>query len=232
MNKIKILLADDHAIVREGLRKLLETDSELEIVAEARNGREAVALVGKTSPDVVIMDLAMPLMNGLTATRLITGRQKGVKVIVLTSHDSDINVKELREAGASGYLLKQSDAAELFRAIREVNRGGSVFSPSIVKRLNRREVGRADSDGPGRVTNSLTRRQTEVLQLISESFSNKQIARELDISVKTVEKHRQWVMDKLNLHDVASLTRYALSERLMTLESIRVPQTEFASGSH
>src|SRR5689334_1496919 len=133
MITIKILLADDHAIVREGIRKLLETDSDLAIVAEAANGREAVAFAAKTSPDVVIMDLAMPVMNGLTATRLITNRQKEVKVIVLTSHDSDINVKELREAGASGYLLKQSDSAELLSAIQEVHRGGNAFSPSIVK---------------------------------------------------------------------------------------------------
>jgi DNA-binding NarL/FixJ family response regulator len=226
MNKIKILLADDHAVVREGIRKLLEPDSDLEIVAEAENGREAVALAGKTSPDVVIMDLAMPIMNGLTATRLITRRQKEVKVIILTSHDSDINVKEAREAGARGYLLKQGDAAELLRAIREVNRGGNVFSPSIVKRLQLREVGRAGSDGSRGVANSLTRRQTEVLQLISEGFRNAQIATELDISVKTVEKHRQWVMDKLELHDVASLTRYAINERLVTLETVRVPRTK------
>jgi DNA-binding NarL/FixJ family response regulator len=226
MNKIRILLADDHGIVREGLRKLLETDSELEIVAEAENGREAVALARKTSPDVVIMDLAMPIMNGLTATRLTTNGQKEVKVIVLTSHDSDTNVKELREAGASGYLLKQSDSAELLRAIREVNGGGNAFSPSIVKRLHRREIGRADSDSPSGVLNSLTPRQTEVLQLISEGFRNHQIATELNISVKTVEKHRQFVMDKLNLHDVASLTLYAINERLVTLGSVRVPRTD------
>jgi DNA-binding NarL/FixJ family response regulator len=228
MNRIKILLADDHAVVREGIRKLLETDPDLKIVAEAENGREAVALAAKTSPDIVIMDLAMPVMNGLSATRLIAQRQKEVKIIVLTSYDSDINIKELREAGASGYLLKQGDAAELLRAVREVHKGGNVFSASIVKRLHRREVGHADTNGHTGVANSLTPRQMEVLQLISEGFKNLEMATELDISVKTVEKHRQCVMDKLNLHHAASLTLYAINERLVTLDAIRAPRTNIA----
>ena len=215
MKKIMVLLADDHTVVRQGLRALLKAEEDMEVIGEAENGRQAVNLVKKSPPDVVLMDVAMPLMNGLEATRQILKSSPTTKVLVLTSYGDDDCIEQLMRAGAAGYLIKQTAANDLLKAIREVQRGNAFFSPAIAKRL-RDQCREAFANGqPVKKNIELTSRESEVLQLIAEGFSNKQIASELGISIKTVEKHRQQVMNKLNIHDVAGLTRYALSKGLV-----------------
>src|SRR5215475_11053326 len=215
MKKISVLLVDDHTVVRQGLRALLHSEEDMEVVGEAENGRQAVTLARKTPIDVVVMDVAMPLLNGLEATRQILKISPDPKVLVLTSYGDDEYVKQMMQAGASGYLIKQTAANDLLKAIREVQRGNAFFSPAIAKRL-RDQCREVFSTGhPAKKTTELTSREAEVLQLIAEGFSNKQIAAELSISIKTVEKHRQQVMNKLNIHDVAGLTRYAISKGLI-----------------
>ncbi len=216
MQKIKVLLADDHVVVRQGLRALLASEEDIEIVGEADNGRQAVQLVRRTMPDVVVMDIAMPVLNGLEATRQITRAMPSTKVLILSSYSDDEYVQQLTEAGAAGYLVKQTAANDLLKAIREAHRGNAFFSPSIAKRL-RDQCREAFASGqPVKpATHYLTTREAEVLQLIAEGRANKQIAGELCISIKTVEKHRQQVMNKLGIHDVASLTRYAISKGII-----------------
>src|SRR5262245_59799554 len=211
MKKISVLLVDDHTVVRQGLRALLQAEEDIEVAGEAENGRQAVAMAKKDLPDVVVMDIAMPLLNGLEATRQILKNQTHTKVLVLTSYGDDDCVSQLMRAGAAGYLIKQTAANDLLKAIREVHRGNAFFSPAIAKRL-RDQCRDAFSTGKPMAGGDLTSREAEVLQLIAEGFSNKQIASELGISIKTVEKHRQQVMNKLNIHDVAGLTRYAISK--------------------
>jgi DNA-binding NarL/FixJ family response regulator len=215
MKKISVLLVDDHTVVRQGLRALLRAEEDMEVVGEAENGRMAVMLSRKMNPDVVVMDVAMPLLNGLEATRQILKNQPGTKVLVLTSYGDDDCVEQLMQAGAVGYLIKQTAANDLLKAIREVYRGNAFFSPAIAKRL-RDQCREAFTSGHSvKKAGELTSREAEVLQLIAEGFSNKQIAAELCISIKTVEKHRQQVMNKLNIHDVAGLTRYAISKGMV-----------------
>jgi DNA-binding NarL/FixJ family response regulator len=217
MRKINVLLVDDHTVVRQGLRALLAAEEDMEVIGEAENGRQAVALAKKNPPpDVVVMDVAMPLLNGLEATRQILKSVPEARVLVLTSYGDDECVQQLMHAGASGYLIKQTAANDLLRAIREVRRGNAFFSPAIAKRLRDqcRDVF-SNGSSANKKTSDLTSREAEVLQLIAEGFSNKQIASELAISIKTVEKHRQQVMNKLNIHDVAGLTRYAISRGLI-----------------
>ena len=216
MEKIKVLLADDHKVVRQGLRALLEAETDIAIVGEADDGRQAVRLAVNAKPDVVVIDVAMPSMNGLEATRQIIKELPKTRVLVLSSYSDDEYVRQVTEAGAAGYLLKQAAAEDLIRAIREASNGNAFFSPAISKRLleNYRE---ASTNGSPVMTRNerLTSREAEVLQLVAEGKVNKQISAELCISVKTVEKHRQLVMDKLNIHDVAGLTRYAISKGII-----------------
>ncbi len=216
MKKINVVLVDDHTVVRQGLRALLQSEEDIEVGGEAENGRQAVMLARKSPPpDVVLMDVAMPLLNGLEATRQILKLVPTTKILVLTSYGDDDCVEQLMQAGAAGYLIKQTAANDLLKAIREVYRGNAFFSPTIAKRL-RDHCREAFTTGqsPKKAT-ELTSREAEVLQLIAEGFSNKQIAGELSISIKTVEKHRQQVMNKLNIHDVAGLTRYAISKGIV-----------------
>lgn len=216
MNKIRVLLADDHMVVRQGLRVLLEAEEDIGIVGEAETGRQAVQLVKKLQPDVVVMDIAMPMLNGLEATRQILREVPSTKVLVLSSYSDDEYVHQLTEAGAAGYLLKQTAANDLIKAIREAKKGNAFFSPAISKRLldSYREAFLNGTPVRKR-TDFLTSRESEVLQLVAEGKPNKQIAAELGISIKTVEKHRQQLMNKLNLHDVAGLTRYAMSKGII-----------------
>jgi DNA-binding NarL/FixJ family response regulator len=212
MKKIGILLADDHAVVRQGLRALLEAEGDITVVGEAENGRQAVAQAKKTLPDVVVMDVAMPGMNGLEATRQIVRNIPSSKVLVLTSYGDDECVAQLIEAGATGYLVKQTAAGDLLKAIREVHRGNAFFSPSIAKRLRQQECEAPTGEQRAARPTKLTSREAEVLQLVAEGYANKQIAAELSISIKTVEKHRQQAMNKLNIHDIAGLTRYVIAK--------------------
>ena len=212
MKKITVLLVDDHTVVREGLRALLAQEEDIEVVGEAADGRRAMALCKQLSPEVVVMDVAMPLLNGMDATRQILKNCQGTAVLVLSSYTDEECVKHLLKAGAAGYLTKQTAADYLPRAIRDVRRGHKFFSPEIAKQLQQRERPINDHyDGKP----ELTSRELEVLQLIAEGFSNKQSATELGISIKTIEKHRQQVMNKLNIHETAGLTRYAISKGIV-----------------
>ncbi len=212
MNPITVLLAEDHMIVREGLRALLKLEADIEVVGEAENGRQAVALASKLCPDVIVMDIAMPLLNGMEATRQILQTSPSTKVIVLSAHSDDAYVDQVMALGASGYLIKQTAAHVLPQAIREVHQGKPFFSPSISKRRSDHDKkAKARGDLPGKTIAGLTSREMEVLQLVAEGKANKESAEELHISVKTIEKHRQSLMEKLNIHDTASLTRYAIS---------------------
>ena len=213
MEKINVLLADDHTIVRQGLRMLLEAEPDIAVVGEAENGHQALQLTRQLQPHVVVMDLAMPNLNGLEATRQITREMPTVKLLVLSSYNDDEYVHQVTEAGATGYLLKQTAATDLIKAVREARRGNAFFSPAISKRLaDRYRQAFLDGAPVKKRTDLLTSREAEVLQQIAEGKPNKQIAAQLCISIKTVEKHRQQLMNKLNIHDIAGLTRYAISK--------------------
>lgn len=216
MQKITVLLADDHTIVRQGFRALLEAEEDIAIVGEAETGRQAVQLARKLRPDVVIMDIAMPLLNGLEATRQIIQDLPSTRVLILSSYSDDEYVLRLTEAGAAGYLLKQTAVTDLFKAIREAKKGHTFFSPAISKRLMSHYCLTLLKGGPVRKRPDLvTGRKAEVLQLIAEGKANKQIAAELNISIKTVENHRQHLMNRLNIHDIAGLTRYAIAQGII-----------------
>lgn len=213
MQKIRVLLADDHTVVRQGLRVLLEAEVDITVVGEASSGREAVQMTKKLLPDVVVMDIAMPSLNGVEATRQIAKEVPTAKLLILSSYNDDEYVHQVTGAGATGYLLKQTAATDLIKAVRETRNGNAFFSPAISKRLMERYREAVLSGAPVRRQNDLlTSREAEVLQLIAEGRANKQIAAELCISIKTVEKHRQQVMNKLHIHDIAGLTRYAISK--------------------
>ncbi len=209
MKTITVLLADDHALIREGLRLVLETDEGIEVVGEAENGRRAVGETKRLQPDVVLLDLSMPLLNGVEAARQIARDVPATKVLILSSYSDDQHVQQAIEAGAAGYLMKESASRDLLRAIRETSRGNAFFSPLIARRLLKRWQNR-DLQSRAAATPALTSRQIEILQMIAEGNSNKEIARLLRLSIKTVEKHRQALMDKLDIHEIATLTRYAV----------------------
>jgi DNA-binding NarL/FixJ family response regulator len=212
MKRITVLLAEDHMIVREGLRALLKLEDDIEVVGEAENGRQAVILAARLTPDVIVMDIAMPLLNGMEATRQILLSKPTTKVLMLSAHSDDAYVDKVMQLGASGYLIKQTASHVLPEAIRKVHQGSQYFSPIISKRLKEHDKkAHARGDLPGKAAAALTSREMEVLQLIAEGKANKETAAELHISVKTVEKHRQSLMEKLNIHDTAGLTRHAIS---------------------
>jgi DNA-binding NarL/FixJ family response regulator len=212
MKPITVLLAEDHTIVREGFRKMLELEDDFEVVGEAQDGRQAVAQVEKLHPDVVLMDIAMPRLNGLEATRQILKNAPATRILILSAHNDDAYVTNATESGAVGFLLKQTSAHEVCRALREVHKGNTFFSPSVAKRLrNQENKARIRGGLRAKKIAQLTSREVEVLQLIAEGKANKETASELNISIKTVEKHRQALMEKLNIHDTASLTRYAIA---------------------
>lgn len=228
LKKIKVLLVDDHTVVRQGLRALLGGHEDLEIVGEAENGRDAVTLAAKLQPDVVLMDLAMPFSNGMEATRRVLKTVPSTKVLVLTSYHDDECVTQLMRAGASGYLVKQTAANELPQAIREVRRGNSFFSPTVAKNLTYAAKAAFRNGSENKNGRELTVREEEVLKLIADGCSNKEAAEKLGISIKTIEKHRQQVMNKLNIHEAAGLTRWAISKRLVPV--VR-PVQEEAGGA-
>jgi DNA-binding NarL/FixJ family response regulator len=229
MRKVRVLMADDHALVREGLRALLQAETDIEIVGEAGTGREAVQLAIALNPDVVLMDIAMPLLGGLEATRQISKQVPSARVLILSSYSDDEYVHELAEAGGAGYVLKQSTGADVIRAIREARKGNAFFSPAISKRLSDHYRETITRGSPVKKRGDLlTSRETEVLQLIAEGSGNKQIAAELVIGIKTVERHRQRLMHKLGIHDVAGLTRYAVSKGLVET-SASAPKTMLKS---
>ena len=218
---IKILLADDHRIVRQGVRQLLAAEPDMEVVAEADNGRDTLRLVQKVSPHVVIMDISMPDLNGIDATRQILNDNPGVKVIALSMHSDGLFVFNMIRAGAAGYLLKDCALEELVKAIRAVMAKKTYLSPGISDVLVQDMMGgwaaRTDS-GTTSAFAILTGREREVLQLMAEGKSTAQIADALNVSVKTVETHRKQIMNKSGVHSVAGLTKYAIREGLTSLE--------------
>lgn len=212
MKQITVLLAEDHTVVREGFRNMLELEADLKVVGEAQNGRLAIALAKKLRPDVVIMDIAMPLLNGLEATRQLLKDLPATKVLMLSAHNDDAYVKSATESGAAGFLLKQTSSQDVCRAIREVHKGKTFFSPGIARRQEHLNSQTRDRAGVAhKKIATLTSREMEVLQLIAEGKANKETAVELGIGMKTVEKHREHLMEKLDIHDTAGLTRYAIS---------------------
>lgn len=236
---MKVLLADDHRIVREGLKSLLSSQPDLEVVAEASDGRQAVEMARDLAPDVVVMDVAMPQLNGIEATRQLAADETGMKIVALSMHSDRRYVSEALKAGASGYVLKDGAFDELISAIRAVAADRVYLSPRVagvvvddyVRRLPARGgSGSAAASAPGHpgaeyshaarrgAFDALTPREREVLQLMAEGYATKEVAHRLHVSVKTVETHRRQMMDKLDMHSVAELTKYAIREGLTTLD--------------
>lgn len=213
---IKIILADDHTLMRQGLSTMLEQQVDINVVAEANTGREAVQLAEKYEPDVVVMDVSMPDLNGIDATRQIVARAPRTRVIALSMHSDRQFVVEMFRAGAKGYMLKDSAFEELASAIRTVVHNRTYIAPKI-SGFSMEDVTRKESGVP-LIAPRLTDREREVLQLIAEGKGTKEIAAELFLSAKTVETHRQHLMDKLDMYTVAELTKYAIREGLTTLE--------------
>jgi two-component system response regulator NreC len=216
---IKVVLADDHQIVRHGLRSLLSAEPDIKVVGEADNGRAVIRLVQELSPQVVIMDISMPDLNGIEATRQILSDSSGVKVIALSMHSDSLFVLNMFKAGASGYLLKDCALEELVKAVRTVMNRKVYLSPSISDIVVKDFViGWSPEDSSSSAYSILTAREREVLQLMAEGKTTNQIAESLCISVKTVEAHRKQLMTKLDIHSVAELTKYAIRQGLTTLE--------------
>lgn len=219
---ISVLLVEDHVVVRQSLSKLLVADGHCAVVGEARTGREAVELAAKLRPDVILLDIALPELNGLSAMRQILAADPTARFLVLSAHSDHVYVERMISAGAIGFLEKQTSAAILIDAIHQVAQGKAYFSPVIAKRLGARKNYSGDRHDLRKHNNSsLTPRENEVLQLVAEGQSNKQAAALLGISVKTVEKHRQHLMNKLDLHETAGLTRYAMVHGIIE-SSVRI----------
>lgn len=217
MNAIKVLIIDDHAIVREGVSALLELSPEVEVVGEAVNGREALTKVRQLQPHVVLMDIAMPVMDGLEATRRITESHPDVKILVLTQYNDKEYVFPIIEAGALGFLSKTAASSELLTAIRAVSRGNSFLSPSIARFLvdaYRSDGGSARGRDP---YDDLTRRERQVLKLLAEGYTAREIAEMLGLSIKTIDGYRSNLMGKLDLHNRVELVKYALRKGITTL---------------
>ena len=210
MKRIRILLADDHAVVRQGFKMILDAQADMEIVGEAGNGREAVELAEKLHPDVVVMDVSMPELNGIEATRRLASSAPRARVVALSMHKDSVYVREILRAGARGYLLKDSGAADLVAAIRAVASGESYLSPAVSNAVL--DDYRRHATNP---VDLLTSREREVLQLLAEGKTNKEIAGVLNLSVYTVEAHRGRILEKLNLHSIGELVRFAVRSGLI-----------------
>ena len=210
MSVVRILLADDHSVIRSGLRLVLERQADFQVVAEASDGREAVNAAAEHKPDVVVMDLAMPNLNGIEAARQITSGFPATRVVVLTMHSDEEYVLRALKAGARGYLLKESAEADLIAAVRAVSAGKAFFSPVVSRMLVEDYVRQLQDRDLEDSYDLLTSREREILQLVAEGRSNKEIAGLLNLSVYTVETHRSNIMEKLNLHSVPELILYAV----------------------
>jgi DNA-binding NarL/FixJ family response regulator len=212
MKTITVLLCDDHTVVRTGLRLLLESAEDIKVVGEVENGRRAVGEAKRLRPDVVLLDIAMPMLNGVEATRQIISDNASAKVLILSAYSDDQYVQHVVAAGAAGFLMKETAGDDLLKAVREVAKGNAYFSPPVAHRLLKQCQEKFLNGSPLKPKLTvLTTRQSEVLQLIAEGYLNKQISAVLLLSIKTVEKHRQELMNRLNIHDIASLTRYAVA---------------------
>jgi len=216
---IRLLVADDHKIMREGLKALIEKEPDIEVVGEAETGKETVSMTQKFSPNVVVMDIAMPDLNGIEAARKITKANTNVRIVALSAHADQHFIREMMSAGASAYVLKDTAYEELVRAIREVMKGKKYLSPDIARGVLDAYVklSRPLTENPAFVV--LTDREREVLQMIAEGKSTKEIAGETEVSVKTIETHRRNIMEKLNLHSIAELTKYAIREGVTSVDA-------------
>ncbi len=217
MNRIKVFLADDHLVLREGIRSLLGKVTDIEVVGEAGDGREAVAKVGQLVPDVVLMDITMPEMSGLEATQQIKQRNPQIKVLILTMHETGQYLSQMLQAGASGYVVKTTTASELISAIRAVHQGDVYLYPSITRMLVEDYLQKVKAGEEKTNYEGLTPREREILRYIAEDRKNKEIADLLGISVRTVQAHRTNLMDKLGAHDRTELVKYAISKGIIDL---------------
>ncbi|HEY94039.1 MAG TPA: response regulator transcription factor [Dehalococcoidia bacterium] len=220
MDRIRILIADDHAVVREGTRQFLEREDDLEVVGEAADGEEAVRLVGSLSPDVAIMDISMPNIDGIEATRRIKAKYPKVAVLILSAYDDDQFVFSLLEAGAAGYLLKSVRGNELVNAIREVSAGESVLHPTIARKVLNRFTNITRETQKQKTQDILTEREIEVLQLATQGSSNQEIADSLYLSLRTVQSHLNHIFNKLQVSSRTEAVVRALKEGWVTLDSI------------
>jgi len=216
--KVRIVIAEDHTILREGLRSLLSSDPNFEIVGEAEDGREAIKCIEKLKPDLILTDLSMPRMNGMEAIKEIRRISPVTKILVLTVHKTEEYILATFRAGANGYLLKDSTHAELVMAVKKVLSGKQYISPEISAKVIEGYLEGKKTLKSQTSWETLTQREREILKLIAEGYKNKEIADDLCISVKTVEKHRANLMEKLNLHNVQALTTYAIEEGLVSRE--------------
>ena len=216
MKSIRILLADDHTLVRAGIRSLVQAIPGIQVVAEAGDGREALSLIETHQPDVALLDIAMPGLNGLEVAAQVADNFPFVRVMILSMHATEEYVLRALRAGAAGYLLKDADTAELELAIKAVTRGETYLSPAVSKHVT--EYVRRVGEETHSTLERLTPRQREVLQLVAEGHTTQEIARMMNLSTKTVETHRTQLMERLNIHDIAGLVRYAVREGLVILE--------------
>lgn len=214
--KIRVILADDHTILRDGIRALLADEAGIQLVGEAEDGRAAVRMACELKPDIVIMDIAMPLLNGLEATRQIKRHLPGTEVLILSMHDNEEYIRQVLAAGAMGYILKDAAARELIEAIKTVRRGEAVLS-SAITRLVIEDYLRWGGVQPEDENSNLTPREREVLQLIAEGYTNKAIAGILCLSIKTIQAHRANLMGKLDLHDRGELIKYAIQKKIIEI---------------
>jgi two-component system response regulator NreC len=217
MAVIKVMLVDDHAIVRQGVRAVLTATGGFDVVGEAEDGREALGMARELAPDVVVMDLVMPVLNGIEATRQIKKAIPGTSVVVLTMHADEKYVFQALKAGASGYVLKSGPPSEIARAIESVQGGNPYFSPSISRKIMESYLSEEEPEKALPKGERLTAREREVLQLIAEGYTNSKIAHLMGISVKTVETHRTHIMNKLDVHDVAGLVKYSIKKGLIII---------------
>ncbi len=215
MKKIRVLLVEDHTILRKGIKALLDEEQEIEVIGEAEDGLAAMKSFEKDQPDIVLLDISLPYLNGLEVTRKISKQYPEIKVIILTMHNSEEYVFELLSAGAKGYIIKQAAPNELISGIKEVSRGFIFLSPGISRKVTDRINKKGSLNKEEKDRSQLSGRETEVLQLIAEGHSPRDIARLLFISIKTVENHRYNIMQKLDIHNIAGLTKYAIEKRII-----------------
>jgi two-component system response regulator NreC len=217
MGKIKVLVVDDHTILRQGIKALLDNQEGIEVIGEAKDGREALSIIEETLPDVILMDIAMPGLNGLEATRRIKKKFPRMKVLVLTMYTNEEYIFQILNAGANGYLVKETAFQDLISAIKAVYKNEAFMSPSISKKVINSYIKKAQDD-EAKTCEVLTTREREILQLIAEGNSSKKIAELLFISPKTVETHRTHIMDKLNIHNRTGLIKYAIRKGMVDVE--------------
>jgi DNA-binding NarL/FixJ family response regulator len=215
MKPTSVLIIDDHRMMRDALVNILGRHKDIHVIAQACDGRQGVEQAAKLKPDVVTLDVAMPNLNGLDAARQIRRQSAGTRIVILTAYEDDLFIQHALEAGVDGYVSKTSAAETLAEAVRQVAQGHKAFSPAVKRRIPQYEKSEGGRKLRRRKSDTLTARETEVLQLIAEGNANKQTADQLGISIKTVEKHRQAVMNKLHIHDTASLTRHAIASGMV-----------------